>query len=180
MLRWTLFFVVIFILFGFGFYAFVKKEPKFMNFLYPQSKTENYKIGELMWEINKDVYGDIPNAKTIFMLGMGYQEFDDKVKWNFQDTPFLAEIVNANENNLSLTVRFKGPKSMPSLGQEREIKMTDCNEQNSFLELENPRQVGGINNFFFYAKPTFDLVSFCVDIACSQAGIICKLYRPAP
>lgn len=172
--------VVVFLFIGLSVGVVVKTRPKFLNSIAPVQKFALYRKGEVDWKQNKEFYRDIPDGKKIFMLGWGFWEFDSHARWNYSNTPFLASILAVSSETSEIKVRFKNPLSMPYVGVEQDVKMIGCTRDNSFLTIENPKKAYSGLPFFDYAKVGDDLISFCLNKDCTQAGLMCKLYKISP
>lgn len=116
----------------------------------------------------------------LFLLGISENIYNERTAWNYKNTSFLADIVSDSEENSSLQVVFRGPKTMPFLGKQKDVDATGCGVDNSFLQIDSPKLIGSQISFFTYAKPSFELVAFCLDENCIKIGGVCKLHRFAP
>lgn len=113
----------------------------------------------------------------IFALGSSLIDFDYFAPWNFEKTPFWAEIKSASVDTSSLDLKFVSPTTMPFVDVQKEVKVVGCAPYNSFLTIEDPRTTQTNMDFFATLADGDDMVGYCLNQECTQVGKLCKIYR---
>jgi hypothetical protein len=121
-------------------------------------------------ELKKDPQGDY-----IYKLGISAIDYNFDVDWDYKTVPFWATVNKIDESIVTLT--FIHPQSLPFKDTVKDIRLR-CSPAVSFLK-DDVNNLNAIEiNVASELNVGDNIISFCLNEECTQAGRLCKIYRP--